>query len=185
MILSFALLGRFTARKLGQPSVLGELLMGVLIGNVFYHMGYELMAVLREGTACLDIARLALAGDSWQQAAHSLLGAQAGEEFLRVLRRPNGGEYVQVAQAVDIFSRYGVIFLLFHVGLDTCVAALRRVGLDSLRVAVIGVLAPFVFGFLVAKLLTPEASQAQHLFLAATLGATSIGITARVLRDLR
>lgn len=185
MILSFAFLGRFAARKLGQPSVLGELLMGVLIGNLFYHTGYELMAVLREGTACLDIARFALAGHSWEQAANTVLGAETAESFLQVLGGPNGGEYLQVAQAVDIFSRYGVIFLLFHVGLDTCVAALRRVGLDSLRVAVIGVLAPFVFGFLVAKLLTPEASQAQHLFLAATLGATSIGITARVLRDLR
>jgi len=53
-----------------------------------------------------------------------------------------------------------------------------------LRVAVLGVIAPFSMGFVVAWLVDPAASHAEHMFLAATLGATSIGITARVLRDL-
>ncbi len=184
LILSAALAGRFAARKLGQPSVLGELLVGVLLGNLLYWLHYNLMVVLREGTVCLDMGRLALSGMSWQDAAVSVLGAEAGPRFLQVLRGPHGGEYLQVTQAVDIFSRYGVIFLLFHVGLDTCVAELRRLGADSLRVAVIGVLAPFLLGIALAWLMKPDASNAERMFLAATLGATSIGITARVLRDL-
>lgn len=85
---------------------------------------------------------------------------------------------------MDVFSRYGVIFLLFHVGLDTCIAELKHVGADSLRVAIIGVAAPFFFGFLVAWLIDPNGTLAEHLFLGAALGATSIGITARVLSDL-
>jgi len=35
-ILFFAIIGRFTARKLRQPSVLGELIMGVVLGNLAY-----------------------------------------------------------------------------------------------------------------------------------------------------
>lgn len=61
---------------------------------------------------------------------------------------------------------------------------LRTVGNDSLRVAVIEVLALSTLGFLVTRLLTPGARHAQHIFLGATLGATSIGITAQVLQDL-
>jgi Kef-type K+ transport system membrane component KefB len=184
LILAAALLGRFAARKLGQPSVLGELLMGVALGNVLFWFHYDLMVVLREGTVCLDMGRLALSGMSWPEAAVTVLGKEDGPRFLGVLRGPSGGEYLQVTQAVDIFSRYGVIFLLFHVGLDTCVAELKQVGADSLRVAVIGVIGPFTMGFLVAWIFNPEAGHAEHMFLGATLGATSIGITARVLRDL-
>ncbi len=184
VILSFALIGRFTARKLGQPTVLGELIMGLLLGNVLYYTGYDLILVLREGTTALDMARLALEGHGWDAAAEMVMGPVQGPAFLEVLRGVHGGDYVQIAQAVDIFSRYGVIFLLFHVGLDTCVAELRQVGFDSLRVAVLGVLVPFALGFSVAWVIVPDASHAQHIFLGATLGATSIGITARVLQDL-
>jgi len=184
MIVSSALLGRFAARKLHQPSVLGELMVGMFIGNVFTLLGYELIIILREGTAILDIPKLALAGLSWEEAACKALGEELGMEYLSILRGPEGGRYLQVAQAVDIFSRYGVVFMLYHVGLDTCLAQLKQVGSSSLRVALIGVIAPFTLGYLVAWALLPGASQAEFMFIAATLGATSIGITARVLKDL-
>ena len=50
-ILFLALLGRFGARKLGQPSVLGELIMGVVLGNLAYYLHLDLIMVLREGPA--------------------------------------------------------------------------------------------------------------------------------------
>lgn len=184
LILAAALVGRYVARQLGQASVLGELVMGVLLGNLLYVAGYDLMAVLREGTALMDMADLTLGGATWEQAAITVMGADAGPPFLAMLRGHQGDEYLQVAHAVDIFSRYGVIFLLFHVGLDTCIADLRRVGMDSLRVALLGVLVPFVLGFAAAWLVEPERSHAEHMFLGAALAATSIGITARVLQDL-
>lgn len=183
LILAAALIGRYGARRLGQPSVLGELVIGVLLGNFLVCCDFQLMRVLREGTACLDMATLALEGMSWDQAAQTVMGAE-GAGLLALLRGPHGGEYLQIVQAVDVFSRYGVIFLLFHVGLDTCVAELRQVGAASLRVAVIGVAVPFSLGFLVAWLLDRSGSLAEHLFLGAALGATSIGISARVLDDL-
>lgn len=183
LILAAALIGRYGARRLGQPSVLGELVIGVLLGNFLVCCDFQLMLVLREGTAALDMIRLTLEGMSWDQAAQHVMGPE-GAGFLALLRGPHGGEYVQIVQAVDVFSRYGVIFLLFHVGLDTCVAELKHVGADSLRVAVIGVAVPFGLGFLVAWLIDRSGTLAEHLFLGAALGATSIGISARVLEDL-
>lgn len=183
LIVTAALIGRCGARRLGQPSVLGELVTGVLLGNFLVCCGFDLMLVPREGTACLDMVSLTLGGMSRDAAAERVMGPD-GARFLAVLRGPHGAEYAQIAQAVDVFSRYGVIFLLFHVGLDTCIAELRHAGADALRVALIGVVLPFFLGFLVALLIDLLGSYAEHLFLGAALGATSIGITARVLSDL-
>ena len=186
MILSFALLGRIGARRLGLPTVLGELLTGVLIGNLFYFWGYDLFVILREGATCSEIARLALSGYSWDEAARLVLGEDTSRTVLELLRGPNGSQYLQISQAVDLFSRYGVMFVMFHIGLGTYVIAqLRQVEPDALRVAVIGAFAPMALGFLVIALLAPDTPQLEHIFIAATLSTTGIAITARVLTRMR
>ena len=184
-ILFFAILGRFAARKLGLPSVLGELTMGIILGNLAYYLGLDLITVLREGPAIFDLERLAIAGEALDMAAFATLGADSANEVLWILQGPHGGQILQVAQTVDVFSRYGVIFMLFLVGLDTSIDEMRRVGPDSARVAVLGVVFPFALGFMATRLLMPDLSLNTDLFIAATLGATSVGITARVLKDLR
>lgn len=184
-ILFLALLGRFGARKLGQPSVLGELIMGVVLGNLAYYLHLDLIMVLREGPAIFAIVELAFSqGRSLSEAAAMVLEGETAARILSVLQGPYGAQMLQVAQTVDVFSRYGVIFLLFLVGLDTSVQEMRAVGGASTRVAFVGVLLPFVLGFEAARLLMPELSPNADLFIAATLGATSVGITARVLKDL-
>jgi Kef-type K+ transport system membrane component KefB len=78
----------------------------------------------------------------------------------------------------------GVLLLLFEVGLESTVGQMLKVGVTSLIVAGLGVVAPFVLGWFVGAWLLPEEGTYVHLFLGATLCATSVGITARVLQDL-
>ncbi len=85
---------------------------------------------------------------------------------------------------VDIFARLGVILLLFEVGLESTVAQMLKVGWSALLVATLGVVAPFLLGWVVSARLLPGASVYTHVFIGATLTATSVGITARVLKDL-
>ncbi|MEJ2310191.1 MAG: cation:proton antiporter [Gammaproteobacteria bacterium] len=184
MILVAALIGRYTARSLNQPSVLGELIMGILLGNLLFLFDYDLIIILREGINCTEIAQMLFSGQELQSCVTELMGDESGAKFLEIVSGPRGQEYLSIAQAVDLFSRYGVIFLLFHVGLNTCIAELRQVGANAIRVAVIGVVLPFMVGYHIAWLLMPEVSHTMHMFLGATLGATSIGITARVLTDI-
>jgi Kef-type K+ transport system membrane component KefB len=73
---------------------------------------------------------------------------------------------------------------LFAVGLESTVPEMLRLGTSALLVASLGVLAPFVLGWMVGVWLLPAASIYVHAFLGATLCATSVGITARVLQDL-
>ncbi len=84
-----------------------------------------------------------------------------------------------------ILAGLGVILLLFDIGLESSLSDLLKVGGTALLVAVIGVLCPFLLGTLACKILLPGESFFVHLFIASTLCATSVGITARVLKDLQ
>ena len=183
-ILFFALIGRFGARKLGVPSVLGELFMGIVIGNLGYYFQFDLMMVLREGPAVFDTVENLLQGETLELAYANAIGGEGNGRILELLKGPHGNELLQVAHAVDVFSRYGVIFMLFLVGLETSIDEMKQVGPDSARVAIIGVVMPFSLGFLSSRMLIPDIDLHTSLFLGATLAATSVGITAMVLREL-
>ncbi|MGD1060666.1 MAG: cation:proton antiporter [Methanomassiliicoccales archaeon] len=81
-----------------------------------------------------------------------------------------------------LLATLGVIFLLFSVGLETPFSELRKVGKVATTVAILGVILPFVGGLLL--LLVWGTSMIVSLFIAAALVATSVGITARVIKDL-
>jgi len=78
----------------------------------------------------------------------------------------------------------GVVLLLFEVGLESTITDMQRVGWRAFWVAVLGVITPWALGYGVGVWLLPDRSHYVHLFIGATLTATSVGITARVLRDL-
>jgi Kef-type K+ transport system membrane component KefB len=120
------------AVRLRQPAVLGELLAGMVLGNI---------------------------GLPW-------FGA------------------VGTNPIIDVLASLGVLILLFQVGVSSTVDEMLQVGSSSFVVAVLGVTAPFALGWGVGAWLLPDASRYVHAFLGATLCATSVGITARVLRDL-
>ncbi|GAB4421837.1 MAG: cation:proton antiporter [Thermodesulfovibrionales bacterium] len=83
-----------------------------------------------------------------------------------------------------LLAEIGILLLLFEVGLETDVGQLVKVGIQSSLVAVTGVMLPALAGFWLG-------SQFFHLpfvtslFIGGTLVATSIGITVRVLVDLK
>lgn len=184
-ILFIALIGRFSARKLGFPSVIGELLMGIVVGNVAFYYRVDLITVLREGPAIFETMENLLKGEELELACLNAIGVEGTWYILDILRGPHGNEILQVAHTVDVFSRYGIIFLLFLVGIETSVDEMRKVGPDSSRVAVIGVLLPFVLGMIASSLLIEDAELQTSMFLGATLAATSVGITAMVLQEMK
>jgi Kef-type K+ transport system membrane component KefB len=128
--------GGLAAERLGQPAVLGELLVGIGLGNV----------------------------------------------VLPVL-----GHTVQLARSdptLMFLGQVGVLILLFDVGLEADLRALAGVGVSSLLVALIGIALPMGLGWGLAAWWLPQSSTLVHVFIGATLTATSVGITARVLKDL-
>lgn len=135
VVLVAAKVGGELFERLGQPAVLGELVLGVLLGNL-------------------------------------------------VLFGFTGLELLTTNEGLEILAQIGVILLLFEVGLESNVAEMMSVGASSLVVALLGIVAPFLLGWGVSAWLLPDEALLVHLFIGATLCATSVGITARVLTDL-
>jgi Kef-type K+ transport system membrane component KefB len=127
--------------RIGQPAVLGELLIGVAIGNVY------------------------------------LLGIPGSEALVA---------QISDNEILKFLAELGVVILLFQIGLESNIGSMRRVGVAALLVATVGVIAPMVLGtWVIGPWLLPELSLNGHLFLGATLTATSVGITGRVFQDLK
>ena len=183
-LLGVALIGRFSARKLGLPSVLGELTVGMIVGNLAYYADFDLIFVLREGPHVFDTLQQFLHQATATSSQCAQLMTTSDHRILDLLGGPHGTDLLQISHTVDVFSRYGIIFLLFMVGLETNISEMRRVGGDSVRVALIGVIMPFVLGVGASYFLSTQVDLHTALFLGAALGATSIGITVSVLGEL-
>jgi Kef-type K+ transport system membrane component KefB len=135
LILVVAKLGGEIFERFRQPAVLGELVSGILVGNLAL-FGFTSLGFLRSD------------------------------------------------QVINSLAEIGVIILLFEVGLESNLTEMMEVGWSSLLVAVVGVIAPFFLGWGVAAYFLPQEATLGHIFIGATLCATSVGITARVLKDL-
>jgi Kef-type K+ transport system membrane component KefB len=93
------------------------------------------------------------------------------------------------ADVIHVLAQLGVLLLLFEIGLETDLREMFRVGPASLAVALVGVAVPFALGYGYWVYVPHPASglgdvHTAGLFIGATLTATSVGITARVLSDL-
>ncbi len=122
--------------KFKQPAVLGELVAGVILGNL------------------------------------GLVGLTMFEA-------------IKHDEIIKFLAELGVIILLFQIGLESNISKMKAVGVRAFLVAIIGVVAPFVLGtYIVGPWLMPGLTQNAYLFLGAALTATSVGITARVFKDL-
>jgi Kef-type K+ transport system membrane component KefB len=104
----------------------------------------------------------------------------AGEILAGILIGPSVLNWVAPNETMKALSDLGVLFLLFSIGLEVQLADLLRVGLLSTLVATLGEVAPFLagWGILVAWGGTAHAA----LFMGAALVATSVGISASVLK---
>lgn len=106
-----------------------------------------------------------------------------GELLAGVVLGPSVVGLVPLSEGMFLLAEVGVLLLLFEVGLETDLEEIIRVGGRALAVALIGMVLPFLGGFLVTKFLGYPSLAA--VFVGAALTATSIGITARVLGELK
>jgi Kef-type K+ transport system membrane component KefB len=135
-----------------------------------------------------------LAGEAfqrWHQPAvmgELVAGILLGAGVLKLIPTDPADPLTPVFQ---LLAEIGVVVLLFEIGLETDFRAMIGVGRAATAVAMVGVAAPFLLGFLYWRSGwhggEPSGSNAltTAVFVGASLTATSVGITARVLADLR
>lgn len=96
----------------------------------------------------------------------------------------HGLDFVATNGHLGSLAELGVVLLLFQVGLESNLHQMARVGGTAFSVATIGVVVPMALGYGLHAALVPGVSWHVHLFIGAVLSATSVGITARVFKDL-
>jgi Kef-type K+ transport system membrane component KefB len=157
-----AKLGGELCAQVNLPSVLGELVGGVVVGISALHL-----IVFPEGG----------------EITHSLI-----LDFLQMTTRLGPEAALDVFQAqsevISVLAELGVIILLFEIGLESDLAELIRVGPQAAVVAVVGVVVPFAAGT-VGLITLFGVPTIPAIFAGAALTATSIGITAKVLSELQ
>lgn len=105
-----------------------------------------------------------------------------GEILAGIIIGPSLLGWMTPTEITDTLAEIGVIFLLFTVGLETKPASIFFVGKRAGMVAILGVVAPFVGGWLLMK--AWGGSGLESMFLGTAMVATSVGITARVLSTM-
>ncbi len=184
IIIVGAKLGGELAERLKQPAVLGELLIGILLGASLLggFLGLPDFA-LEQDAAALEKDLHADHGEN------ATLLEQGGRFFSE-----HGAELASL-EIIGALATIGVILLLFEVGLESDVKELTKVGASSVLVAAIGIFVSFGLGYgfshVLSSLWAPWQTASEllpayllHTFVGATLTATSVGITARVLGDM-
>lgn len=167
--------------RVGMPAVLGELCVGIVLGNIgltgwhgldFFHAPEQ-----------IDVAAELKAFEAELQASETDPAAHA-EQVAALRAEISAVNPYDTGAIIKMLAGIGVVLLLFEVGLESNVRDMLSVGASSMIVAVLGVIAPMILGYGIGMWLLPERGWQVHAFLGATLCATSVGITARVLKDL-
>jgi Kef-type K+ transport system membrane component KefB len=158
--------GELFERYLKLPSVLGELAAGMVIGP--FALGAIDIGPLAAGA--INIPQL---GPLFEDPA---MAGAVGEGFT-----------IPISESLWSFAQVGAIVLLFTAGLETDLRQFLRYARPASVVAIGGVVLPFASGVVltVAFGFAESFTDVKALFVGAVLTATSIGITVRVLGDLR
>ena len=107
-----------------------------------------------------------------------------GELSAGIFLGPSLFGWIEPTKTIQLLAEIGIILLLFEVGLETNFSKLKQTGSKPFIVALGGVIIPFVLGYMISYHLF-QLSLLPSLLIASTLTATSIGITVRVLNDLK
>lgn len=91
---------------------------------------------------------------------------------------------IKESDNLALFSKIGVLLILFKAGLETDVNQIKSLGIKALLVAMGGVLLPLGLGFLLGLVMLPNETWHTWLFIGTIMTATSVGITVETLKSL-
>jgi Kef-type K+ transport system membrane component KefB len=139
----------------------------VEVGNLLFYFFVIFTSAKILGEICVRLKMPAIIGEL-------MAGVLLGNYVLGIIDNSN--------HVLMSFAEIGVIFLMFHVGLEIRVKDLFDVGRTAVFVGILGVLIPLIMGFLTMYFLGYQV--VESLFIATAILATSVGISVKVLQDL-
>ncbi len=138
-----------------------------LIGEILFKFLIILISAKIAGWICHRFKQSAVLGEL-------LAGMLLGVSLFNIITP-------EIKEIFTFLAEFGVIILLFEVGLESNIYKLLKVGLASSLVAVVGIALPFAMGFFLFQFLGYSALVS--MFVGATLTATSVGVTMRIFSE--
>lgn len=166
IILLFTKVLGLVFRRIGLPQVLGYIIAGIIVGPAIFGelCGFSLIGLNKPGSEASYKALFLLNG--------------TGE----------GGAFSMGTDGLAIFSKIGVLLLMFSTGLETNLGELKKTGLAATLIACAGVAVPMVLGILISLPFSNLGLGTENIynciFIGAILTATSVAITVSVLKEL-
>jgi Kef-type K+ transport system membrane component KefB len=136
-------------------------------GNLLFYFFIIFTSAKILGEICVRLKMPAIIGEL-------MAGVILGNYVLGIINTSN--------HTLMSFAEIGVIFLMFHVGLEIRVKDLFAVGKTAVMVGILGVVFPLIMGLLTMFFLGYRV--VESLFIATAILATSVGITVKVLQDM-
>jgi len=136
-------------------------------GNLLFYFFIIFTSAKILGEICVRLKMPAIIGEL-------MAGVLLGNYVLGIINTSN--------HTLMSFAEIGVIFLMFHVGLEIRVKDLFAVGKTAVMVGILGVVFPLIMGLLTMFFLGYRV--VEGLFIATAILATSVGITVKVLQDM-
>ena len=167
LILLFTKLFGLLFRKIGLPQVLGYIIAGIVIGPAIFGelCGFSIVGLIKEDSNA-------------EYTALFLLNGVNGE----------GEPFSMGTDGLAIFSKIGVLLLMFSTGLETNLQDLKKTGLAATLIACMGVLVPLILGLLISLPFGNIGLGTENIFNCIFIGmiltATSVAITVSVLKEL-
>lgn len=167
IILLFTKLFGLLFRKIGLPQVLGYIIAGILIGPAIFGelCGFSLIGLVKENNDAQYTALFLLNGINGKDEAFS-----------------------HGTDGLAIFSKIGVLLLMFSTGLETNLQDLKKTGVAAILIACAGVFVPMALGLVISLPFGDIGLGTEHvfnsLFIGMILTATSVAITVSVLKEL-
>jgi len=109
--------------------------------------------------------------------------AALGELVIGIGIGPFALGLVRQSEIMVVFAELGAIILLFYIGMQMEMDLLRKVLKPSIIIGLVGAIVPLILGYYSGLLI--GLAEAESLFLGTVLMATSLGITVRILTDLK
>jgi len=166
LILLFTKLFGLLFRKIGLPQVLGYIIAGIVIGPAIFGelCGFSLIGINK--------------GNGAEYTSLFLLNGVNGE----------GNAFSVGTDGLAIFSKIGVLLLMFSTGLETNLQELKKTGLAAILIACAGVLLPLALGTVISLPFGDIGLGTDNIFncifIGTILTATSVAITVSVLKEL-
>ncbi|BCX89692.1 hypothetical protein MIN45_P2065 [Methylomarinovum tepidoasis] len=193
LIIAAVVAGHLLARRLQLPVILGELLVGMVIGNFLYwsELSPLFFLIMHLGDASLLFREVWISGASVVDAAGRIFSPEelapggVGARLIDILVGDEGPGFLLMGSALWHFSNLGILFLWFRVALGMRIEELLGAGMRALAVAAAGVVAALGLGLVVLDWLLPEADFSTRLLLASGLAPTSASIALPLLEGFK